>query len=233
MTIDLLVSRFLSELNIHGLPESWFGPELVLSQANDISDLSKSSLVDKRSEMSFLELEKEALECELCSLCQNRKSVVFGDGNIESPLIAFVGEGPGADEDLQGLPFVGKAGELLNNAIEKGLGLKRKDIYICNVVKCRPPENRTPLPNEVQACSPYLYRQLELIKPKVIVTLGQTAQQAISAKEIGITKLRGQWQEWRGVPVMPTYHPAYILRNPEAKKPFWEDLKEVMKFLGI
>ncbi len=210
------LSKSLTEANVSGLPLEWLvEPEVVDTSAD------------------WQSLEQEALVCEKCRLCETRKNVVFGVGNTARPLIAFVGEGPGADEDAQGEPFVGKAGKLLTAAIEKGLEMRREDVYICNVVKCRPPENRTPLPDEVEACSPYLYKQLELLNPKVIVTLGAPAQMALSGINIGITKLRGQWQEWRGIKLMPTFHPAYILRNQAAKRPFWDDLQEVMKELGL
>jgi DNA polymerase len=168
-----------------------------------------------------------------CRLAETRTKVVFGAGKTQSPLIAFVGEGPGADEDRQGEPFVGKAGQLLTAAITKGLGLRREDVYIANVVKCRPPNNRTPLEDEVQSCIPYLFQQLELLQPRVIVTLGQPAQLALSGVKMGITKLRGNWQEWRGIKLMPTFHPAYILRNPAVKRQFWEDLQEVMREVGL
>ena len=179
------------------------------------------------------ELETEAAQCRKCRLCEKRKNVVFGVGNKHNPKIVFVGEGPGADEDQQGEPFVGKAGKLLTSAIENGLKLKRNDVYICNVVKCRPPENRVPMDDEVQACAPYLYRQLTLTNPQVIITLGQPAQKALIGIDMGITKLRGQWQNWRGIKLMPTFHPAYILRNPPAKRPFWEDLQAVMREVGL
>lgn len=229
MIENALLSQLLRELNIRELPRSWFTKFAV----SDRSIALDGKPVDPRASLDIVGLEKDALVCSLCSLGSTRQKVVFGEGNVNSPKIAFVGEGPGAEEDQQGIPFVGKAGKLLTDAIEKGLCLKRSDVYICNVVKCRPPGNRTPLPEEVSACAPYLYRQLELIKPRVIVTLGQTPQLALSGKDIGITKLRGQWQNWRGIPLMPTFHPAYILRNPSAKRPFWEDLQEVMRFLDL
>ena len=183
--------------------------------------------------MDWKELEETALACTKCRLCEGRNKVVFGVGNRNQPQIAFIGEGPGADEDLTGEPFVGRAGKLLTAAITQGMGLRREDIYIGNVVKCRPPGNRAPLPDETDACTPYLFRQLELLQPKVIVTLGQPAQMALSGVNLGITKLRGQWQQWRGMKLMPTFHPAYLLRNPPAKKFFWEDLKEVMRELNL
>lgn len=183
--------------------------------------------------MDWNELEQTALVCRKCRLCEGRNKVVFGVGKREQPVIAFVGEGPGADEDRVGEPFVGRAGALLTAAITNGLGLQREDVYIANVVKCRPPGNRAPLPDETESCTPYLYRQLELLQPQVIVTLGQPAQKALSGVDIGITKLRGQWQQWRGIRLMPTFHPAYILRTPAAKRLFWEDLQEVMRVLGL
>ncbi len=195
--------------------------------ATDLPDLHPAALLELK------QLRVIAESCTKCRLCETRNKVVFGAGNPDSPLIAFVGEGPGADEDRTGEPFVGRAGALLTAAITKGLGLKREEVYICNVVKCRPPGNRAPLPDEVAACNGYLFRQLELIRPKVIVTLGQPAQLALSGVNIGITKLRGQWQEWRGIPLMPTFHPAYILRNQSVKKEFWDDLQDVMRKVGI
>ncbi|MCC6953797.1 MAG: uracil-DNA glycosylase [Deltaproteobacteria bacterium] len=185
------------------------------------------------SALTYDELREMALGCRRCRLCEGRNMVVFGDGKIVRPLIVFVGEGPGAEEDKRGLPFVGRAGELFTGAITKGMGLRREDVYICNVVKCRPPENRTPLPDEAAACTPYLYRQLELLRPRVIITLGQPAQLAICGIDKGITKVRGQWHEFHGIKVMPTLHPAYLLRNPAAKKDFWSDLQMVMDELGL
>lgn len=219
----------------------FFGVENVSPCRNMSGDGSSPRNVSSDGEsvngLSSLEklraLESQVKQCTKCRLAQTRKNVVFGTGLSTSPLIAFVGEGPGVDEDRVGKPFVGKAGELLTRAITNGLKLCREDVYICNVVKCRPPNNRTPLPDETESCTPYLVRQLELIKPQVIVALGGPAQQALSGVKLGITKLRGQWQEWRGVKLMPTFHPAYILRNPAAKKDFWEDLQLVMKELGL
>ncbi len=184
-------------------------------------------------ESDLLSVEQDALSCTKCRLHETRSSVVFGVGCSDRPPIAFVGEGPGAEEDRQGEPFVGRAGALLTAAITKGLNLKREDVYICNVVKCRPPENRTPLPDEVASCLPYLQAQLRAVQPRVIVTLGAPAQKALTGEQGGITKIRGVWQEWEGFPLMPTFHPAYILRNASAKRPFWDDLQEVMRHLGM
>jgi DNA polymerase len=170
-------------------------------------------------------------ECTRCKLHKTRKKIVFGDGNAKAQLV-FVGEGPGADEDAQGLPFVGRAGKLLTQMIE-AMGLERKDVYICNVVKCRPPENRQPEKDEVAECSPFLLRQIDTIAPKVIVCLGSTAAQTMLQTNRGISHFRGEWLEFRGRKLMATYHPAYLLRNPAAKSEVWKDLQKVMAELGL
>lgn len=170
-------------------------------------------------------------DCTRCRLHKTRKKIVFGDGNPKAQLV-FVGEGPGADEDAQGLPFVGRAGKLLTQMIE-AMGLQRKDVYICNVVKCRPPENRQPEKDEVTECSPFLLRQIDTIAPKVIVCLGSTAAQTILQTNRGISHFRGEWLEFRGRKLMATYHPAYLLRNPAAKSEVWKDLQKVMAELGL
>ena len=169
--------------------------------------------------------------CRACGLCQTRTNTVPGEGNPAAELV-FVGEGPGADEDAQGRPFVGAAGELLTAMIQ-AMGFRREDVYIANVVKCRPPGNRTPESGEVAACLPYLNRQLLAIRPKIIVALGNTPLRALTGDDkLGITAQRGKMLDWQGIPLLPTFHPAYLLRNPPAKKPCWEDLKAVVKFLG-
>jgi len=169
-------------------------------------------------------------DCRRCGLCAGRQKIVFGDGN-PSASILFVGEGPGEQEDLTGLPFVGRAGELLTQMIEKGMGLRRSDVYICNIVKCRPPGNRNPLPPEVSACRPFLDGQIEAVAPKVIVTLGKPAASLLLDREVSITRLRGTWQEYRGIPLMPTLHPAYVLRQytPENRRAVWQDLKAALE----
>lgn len=176
-------------------------------------------------------------DCRRCRLCEARQSIVFGSGNERSPLV-FVGEGPGADEDEQGLPFVGRAGQLLtqmieNTAAKEGIAIRRADVYICNVVKCRPPENRTPLPDEMEICGQFLFRQLIAIKPKAICALGATAMKALLNTKEGITKSRGKWHKWREIPVMITYHPSYLLRqyNQQARREAWEDLKTLLHFV--
>ena len=176
-------------------------------------------------------VEARAKTCVKCrELSQCRHSVVFGVGNPRAEIM-FVGEAPGRDEDLQGEPFVGRAGELLTKIIA-AMGFKREDVYIANVLKCRPPENRTPLPDEVTNCLPYLQSQIELIKPKLIVALGATAVRGLLDVQLGITKMRGHWYTFRDIPIMPTFHPAYLLRNPAAKKEVWDDMKAVLEKLG-
>jgi uracil-DNA glycosylase len=170
-------------------------------------------------------------ECTRCKLYRGRTKLVFGDGNPKAELV-FVGEGPGRDEDVQGLPFVGRAGKLLTQMIE-AMGLQRKDVYICNVVKCRPPENRTPEKDEVETCSPFLLRQLDTIAPKVIVCLGSVAAQTLLQTNRGISHFRGEWLDFRGRKLLATYHPAYLLRNPSAKGEVWKDLQKVMAVLGL
>jgi uracil-DNA glycosylase family 4 len=170
-------------------------------------------------------------DCTRCKLHRGRTKLVFGDGNPKADLV-FVGEGPGRDEDAQGLPFVGRAGKLLTQMIE-AMGLQRKDVYICNVVKCRPPENRTPEKDEVEICSPFLLRQLDAIAPKVIVCLGSVAAQTLLQTNRGISHFRGEWLDFRGRKLMATYHPAYLLRNPSAKGEVWKDLQKVMAVLGL
>ena len=169
--------------------------------------------------------------CVKCpELVRCRHNVVFGVGDPHTELM-FIGEAPGRDEDLEGEPFVGRAGELLTKIIQ-AMGLKRHEVYIANVLKCRPPENRTPLPDEVANCLPYLLAQIELIKPKVIVVLGATAMKALLDVQLGITKMRGNWYNFQGIPIMPTFHPAYLLRNPAAKKDVWQDMQTVLAKLG-
>jgi uracil-DNA glycosylase len=180
---------------------------------------------------TLLKIREDLGECTRCKLHKTRHSIVFGDGNPKAQLV-FVGEGPGHDEDMQGLPFVGRAGKLLTQMIE-AMGLQRSDVYICNVVKCRPPENRQPEKDEVAECSPFLMRQIDAIAPKVIVCLGSTAAQTILETNRGISQFRGQWLEFRGRKLMATYHPAYLLRNPSAKSEVWKDLQKVMAELGL
>src|SRR5437588_9279225 len=172
------------------------------------------------------ELAKVANACEKCGLAKTRTNVVYGVGSSNADLM-FIGEAPGRDEDLQGKPFVGRAGQLLTDVI-KAMKLTRDDVYIANVIKCRPPENRNPEPDELEACRPWIRRQIEIIKPKVIVTLGRFALQSLTEKAYAISAVRGQWLDYNGIKVMPTYHPAYLLRNPAAQKAVWADMKKVI-----
>jgi len=176
------------------------------------------------------EVRKELGDCKRCKLCEGRKTIVYGSGNPRAELV-FVGEGPGEEEDKQGIPFVGAAGQLLTKMIE-AMKYSRDDVYICNVVKCRPPGNRNPEPDEIRACEPFLQAQLRIIKPKVIVALGKFAAQTLLRDDTAITRLRGQWRQYEGIDLMPTFHPAYLLRSPDEKKKAWMDLQEVMKKLG-
>lgn len=198
---------------LRGMPNDFF--------ADNSKPLQAKSLEELRAAIG---------DCERCKLCSGRTHLVFGVGNPKAKLM-FVGEGPGRDEDLQGEPFVGRAGQLLTDIITKGMGLKREDVYIANVVKCRPPENRNPEPDEVAACEPFLKKQIDLIRPKIIVGLGKFAVQTLLQSKVPITKVRGNWHSYHGIKLMPTFHPAYLLRNPADKKLVWEDIKKVIKEL--
>jgi DNA polymerase len=192
--------------------------------------LGVEALPRSSSEPQDLAAVREELgDCHRCRLSEKRQHIVFGEGSEEARLV-FVGEGPGHEEDLQGRPFVGKAGQLLTRIIGS-IGHKRDQVYITNVVKCRPPENRAPWPDEIGCCFPFLTKQLKIIRPKVICTLGNAATQALLNKEAGISAVRGRFHLWKGIQVMPTFHPAYLLRNPERKKETWEDIKAVYREL--
>jgi uracil-DNA glycosylase family 4 len=191
------------------------------------------NLFEERIENDSLEKIKADIgpNCTRCKLHKARTQIVFGVGNPKAELM-FVGEGPGHDEDVQGEPFVGRAGKLLTQMIE-AMGLKRSDVYIANVVKCRPPENRLPEKDEIATCSPYLLRQIMTIKPKVVVCLGACSAQTLLQTTQGISKFRGEWFDFHGAKLMATYHPAYLLRNPPAKADVWKDLQKVMALLGL
>lgn len=178
---------------------------------------------------SFEELEEKIKDCQKCKLCNNRNNIVLGAGNKQAKVM-FIGEGPGADEDIQGIPFVGKAGKLMNQAL-KGIGIEREEIYIANIVKCRPPQNRNPEQDEINSCLDYLRAQVLLVKPEIIVLLGSVALKAILGKEYSITSSRGKWIERKGIKYMPTFHPAALLRDETKKISFWKDLKEVKKYM--
>jgi DNA polymerase len=177
-------------------------------------------------------IREEIGDCRRCKLHKGRTNIVFGEGNPKA-VIVFVGEGPGFEEDQQGRPFVGAAGQLLTDIIEKGMNIKRAEVYICNIVKCRPPNNRNPEPDEVESCIGFVKQQIRAIHPTVIVTLGNVPTQNLLNTKQGITKLRGVWQEYEGIPVMPTFHPSYLLRSPGEKKWVWVDIKNVLKKLGM
>jgi uracil-DNA glycosylase len=176
-------------------------------------------------------LRAEIGDCRRCKLCQGRTNVVFGVGNPQAEVM-FVGEGPGRDEDLKGEPFVGRAGQLLNDIITKGMKMKREEVYIANVVKCRPPENRNPEPDEIATCQPFLLKQIDIIKPRIIIALGTFAAQTLLQVKTPISRLRGVWHSYHGVKLMPTLHPAYLLRNPNDKRLVWLDIQAVLREMG-
>jgi len=175
------------------------------------------------------ELREEIGDCQRCKLCRGRTNIVFGEGASDAPLM-FIGEGPGRDEDLQARPFVGEAGKLLTSLIEK-MGMKREDVYIANIVKCRPPNNRDPEEDEISSCRPFVERQAQIISPKVIMSLGRVSAQSILGMKMPIGKLRGNFFSFNDIPLMPTYHPAYLLRNPKDKWLVWDDAQKVMEKL--
>lgn len=199
-----------------------------LSSGTEGDLFSDSSDVDQAESLAAL---RTAIgDCRRCKLWPGRTHLVFGVGNPNARLM-FIGEGPGRDEDLQGEPFVGRAGQLLTDIITKGMGLRREDVYIANVVKCRPPENRNPEPDEVASCEPFLKKQIDLVRPEIIVALGKFAVQTLLQSKVPITRLRGNWHSYHGIKLMPTFHPAYLLRNPGDKKLVWDDIKKVIKEL--
>lgn len=187
--------------------------------------------VDPARAKRLKELEAEVSVCTKCSLHEGRTQTVFGAGHPAADLV-LVGEAPGFEEDRQGIPFVGRAGQLLTKILA-AMHLSRAEVYICNILKCRPPENRNPDMDEIVTCEPYLIEQLQLIQPKVICAMGKFAAQTLLQTKTPISKLRGQWQEYQGIPVMPTFHPAYLLRNEKDKRLVWEDMQQIMARLGI
>ena len=225
------------EAGIRFLPKGNLGRPTVVT--NEYAASLMSGTVDDLFSANTAGMEARTLDelraaigdCQRCKLCSGRTNIVFGVGNPHAKLL-FVGEGPGRDEDLQGEPFVGRAGQLLTDIITRGIGIKREDVYICNVVKCRPPENRNPEPDEVAACEPFLKKQIDLVRPEIIVALGKFAVQTLLQSKLPITKLRGNWHRYHGIKLMPTFHPAYLLRNPADKKLVWEDIKKVIKELS-
>ncbi len=205
------------------------GAGSVVTKAVSPVDAPLPVIQDKPSALKAIR--EDIGDCKRCGLHKGRTNIVFGVGNVNTDLM-FVGEGPGADEDAQGEPFVGRAGQLLNNMIT-AMGLKREDVYIGNVVKCRPPGNRTPEKDECDTCIPFLLRQIEVIQPKVIVALGAVAAKNLLAINDSMANLRGRWYDFKGSKLAVTYHPAYLLRDPRQKKEAWKDLQMVMKYLGL
>jgi len=199
--------------------------------AKKLKEKSNSIAPTDDSEKLLQMVAKELVGCPSCKLCKTRTNIVVGEGSPKAKLV-FVGEAPGEQEDLEARPFVGRSGQLLEKMIE-AMGIKRSDVFICNVVKCRPPENRNPDPEEIEACSPFLFRQLDALKPEVIVALGKFAAQTLLQTETPISQIRGKFFPYRGAKLIPTFHPAYLLRNPPAKKEVWEDLQLVMKEMGM
>lgn len=185
-----------------------------------------------RESRTLPELRAVIGDCQRCKLAGRRTHIVFGVGNPDADLV-FVGEAPGQDEDALGEPFVGRAGQLLTEIIVKGMKIRRQDVYIANIIKCRPPQNRNPEPDEIAACEPFLKHQLELIRPKAIVALGSFAAQCLLKTRTPITRLRGVWANYQGIPLMPTFHPAYLLRTPSDKRLVWHDIQQVMALLGL
>jgi len=240
--------KFAAELGVTGVSRdrAWRtrteAPVLREAQDEPVIDAADSPIPSPSKDehgVAFLKSAAEALaavradigDCTRCKLhTLGRSQVVFGVGNPDADLM-FVGEAPGADEDVQGIPFVGRAGQLLTKIIE-AIELKRDDVYIANVIKCRPPQNRNPEPDEVETCEPFLFRQIDLIKPKVIVALGKFAAQALLQSDAPISRLRGRVFDYRGAKLVPTFHPAYLLRNPSSKREVWEDMKLVKKLLN-
>jgi uracil-DNA glycosylase len=208
--------RFYREIGLEDIGHSGRNTKLV-----PIIEARDSSLEAIRQDIG---------DCQRCKLCEHRNKIVFGEGNPRARLM-FVGEGPGADEDASGRPFVGRAGQLLDKIIE-AIGMKREEVYIANVVKCRPPKNRDPEPDEVATCEPFLLRQIAFIQPEVVVTLGLPAFQCLVKTKEPISRARGRWRDWNGMKLMPTFHPAYLLRSPEKKREVWEDMKKVRDYLN-
>jgi len=209
--------------------EKMFGNNSFLSSIVLQKSEIYGSLGTKRDELE--KIANQISKCTKCELYKRRKQAVSGEGNPDSELV-FIGEAPGREEDEQGKPFVGQAGKLLTKIIN-AMDLSRDDVFIGNIIKCRPPNNRNPYPYEIECCEPYLIKQLNFIQPKIICTLGKFATQSLLKTDISISMIRGNFQDYHGIKVMPTFHPAYLLRNPSGKRPVWEDMKKIMKELKI
>jgi len=232
-------ARFLGSLTSVGVPPATAAPVAAITTAmKAVESLPVASAAASgdagaapTGQAGLDAIRAELGDCQRCKLANGRKNIVFGQGSATAELM-FVGEAPGADEDAQGLAFVGRAGQLLTDIIEKGLKMKRSDVWIGNVLKCRPPQNRNPEPDEILSCQPFLEAQIRAIQPKVLVGLGKFGAHWLLKTAEPITRLRGRVGQYGGIPVMPTYHPAYLLRNPSAKKDVWEDMKKVLEMLG-
>lgn len=207
-----------------------FGDMITTSQQSNTRSRTASLPVLETLDSSMEAIREDLGDCHRCKLHEHRKTIVFGEGNLQARLV-FVGEGPGAEEDITGRPFVGRAGQLLDKIIG-AISLRREDVYIANIVKCRPPGNRAPERDEVATCEPFLFRQLAFIRPDVIVALGSPAFQCLLRTRESITRARGEWREWNGIKLMPTFHPAFLLRSPDKKREVWEDMKKVRDFLN-
>ncbi|MRR53004.1 MAG: uracil-DNA glycosylase [Deltaproteobacteria bacterium] len=223
----------LRETGVDGLPYGYgvatvTPPSVVAEEPAQLETNGISGSV--RGSETVAEIRLELGDCRRCQLGDTRTNLVFGVGNEKSEVV-FVGEAPGRDEDLKGEPFVGEAGQLLTKIIQ-AMGLAREDVYICNVLKCRPPNNRNPQTEEIEACQPFLLRQLQAVSPKIIIALGTFAAQTLLQSRAPISQLRGQIHDYHGIPLMPTFHPAFLLRNPGKKREVWEDMKQVLKLLG-
>ncbi len=234
--------KFLKELGVESINKEWISPIADIRREKKVSKTSFNKKEETPKEMKVInagvakdsfqllsELRMEIGDCSRCKLHSGRKNIVFGVGNPQADLM-FIGEGPGVDEDIQGLPFVGRAGQLLTRII-KAIDLDREDVYIANIIKCRPPGNRSPQPDEIETCVPFLFRQIEIIEPKIIVALGSFAAQRILNTKLPITSLRGRFMKYKNMQVMPTFHPAYLLRNMNKKREVWEDMKLVREEL--
>lgn len=220
------ILEFYQELGFEYLPVK--KEDIMVRQDTPVRSTGRS----KSSKEKALErLRREIGDCRRCKLSKSRKNIVFGEGDPQAKLM-FIGEGPGRDEDIQARPFVGDAGRLLTRLIEK-LGLRREGVYIANIVKCRPPLNREPEEDEIRACKPFIEEQIEIVKPKVIVCLGKVSAQTLMGTDVPISRLRGHFFSFKNIPVMPTFHPAYLLRNPKDKRLTWDDMQKVLKRLNM
>jgi len=220
----------LRDSGVDGLPLETAAPRTPAVSERPVTDGVSTVQGGSPARETLEDIRTDLGDCRRCRLADGRTNLVYGMGNPDARLV-FVGEGPGRDEDLQGEPFVGEAGKLLTRIIE-AMGLHRSDVYICNVVKCRPPQNRDPLPAEVEACSAFMLRQVKAINPRVIVALGKFAAQTLLDTQTPISRLRGSFHDFHGIPLMPTFHPAALLRDQSLKRDVWEDMKQVMKLLA-